>query len=246
MDVQPLTDEPKRHRIAFYQSALTLFAKQANNATDEDNDVGMNESEGELEEIDMDRPHCMTFIQFSRAKVLAVAEPVIDDSQIVGDLMLDPVEVMTGVPVATTMIEDTNGLADGAMAIAAGAKALAAGEEEMINNFEAELSMSSWEMNYANDKEVFAVVENTLLGFAALMSIREKHVVMWNLEDDDPSDVRNFIPGYLVKISNSVYEIVDDKDDICFATVAMEGEDGLKELWGTIVKFPLDEFVELA
>jgi hypothetical protein len=31
MEVQPLTDEQERHRIAVYQSVLTLFAKQANN-----------------------------------------------------------------------------------------------------------------------------------------------------------------------------------------------------------------------
>ena len=31
MEVQPLSDEHKHHRITFYQSALTLFAKQANN-----------------------------------------------------------------------------------------------------------------------------------------------------------------------------------------------------------------------
>ena len=31
MEVQKLTDEQKRHCIVFYQSVLTLFAKQANN-----------------------------------------------------------------------------------------------------------------------------------------------------------------------------------------------------------------------
>ncbi len=31
MEVQKLSDEQKRHCIVFYQSALTLFAKQANN-----------------------------------------------------------------------------------------------------------------------------------------------------------------------------------------------------------------------
>ena len=30
-EVQPLTDQQKRHRIAFYQSALTLFANQGSN-----------------------------------------------------------------------------------------------------------------------------------------------------------------------------------------------------------------------
>ena len=182
----------------------------------------------------------------SQFSLLAVAEPIIDDSQIVSDLILDSADVMTGVPAATTRIEDTHVLADGAtaLALAAGVKALAAGEEEIVNKFEAELRMSSWEMNCADNKEVFAEVENTLIDFIALMSIHEKHVVMWNLEEDDPSDVRNFVPAYLVKISNSVFEIVDDKDDIYFASLAIEGKDGLKELWGKIVQFPLDEFIE--
>ena len=90
-------------------------------------------------------------------------------------------------------------------------------------------------MNYANNKEVLTEVKSTLLDFAGLMSIREKHVVMWNLEDEDPSDVRNLVPAYLVKISYSVFEIVDDKDDICFASVTMDGNDGLNELWGTVI-----------
>ena len=62
--------------------------------------------------------------------------------------------------------------------------------------------MSSWEMNYANDKEVFTDMESTLLDFVALMSIREKHVVVWNLEDEDPSDVEISFLGILSRFQN--------------------------------------------
>jgi hypothetical protein len=60
----------------------------------------------------------------------------------------------------------------------------------MMEKFKVNLIMSSWERDYLNDKELFIQVENSLLDFAA-------DVVMWNLEDDDPSNVRNFVPTYL-------------------------------------------------
>jgi hypothetical protein len=56
--------------------------------------------------------------------------------------------------------------------------------------------------------------------------------------------VRNFVPAYLVKISNSVYEIIDNKDDICFASVSFDGDDGLIQLWGMVLKFSYDDFLE--
>ena len=41
-----------------------------------------------------------------------------------------------------------------------------------------------------------------------------------NLEDDDATDVHNFIPAYLVKVANNIFEVMDDKDDVCFATLS--------------------------
>ena len=55
---------------------------------------------------------------------------------------------------------------------------------------------------------------------------------------------RNFVPTYLVKILMLGYEITDDKDDICFASINFDGDGGLVDLWGTVIKFPTDEFVE--
>ena len=108
----------------------------------------------------------------------------------------------------------------------------------------AKLNMSSWEKAYQNDNELFSQVNNSLLDFAGGMSTRDKHVIMWNLEDDDPRDVRNFVPAYLVKISMLGYEITDDKDDICFASINFDGDGGIIDLWGTMIKFPTEEFVE--
>jgi hypothetical protein len=73
------------------------------------------------------------------------------------------------------------------------------------------------------------------------MRLRDRHVVMWNLEDDDATDVRNFIPAYLVKVANDVFEVMDDKDDVCFATLS---RDILSEMWGNEVRFPCSEFVQ--
>ncbi len=51
--------------------------------------------------------------------------------------------------------------------------------------------MTSWERDYLNDNELFTQVENSLQDFAADMS----YVVMWNQEDDNPSNVRNIVPA---------------------------------------------------
>ena len=69
---------------------------------------------------------------------------------------------------------------------------------------------------------------------------------MWSLQDnDDHSDVRNFVPCYLKKVATNVLEVVDDKNDICFATATFDDpDDGLINLWGTVLKLPTEEFVE--
>ncbi len=59
------------------------------------------------------------------------------------------------------------------------------------------------------------------------MHLHDRHVVMWNLEDDDATDVRNFIPAYLVKVANDIFEVTDDKDDVCFAMLL---KDSLSEM----------------
>jgi hypothetical protein len=76
------------------------------------------------------------------------------------------------------------------------------------------------------------------------MRLRDTRVIMWNVEDSDVTDHRNFCPAYLVKVSDSEYEIMDDGDDICFATLQMDGDDGLENIWGTFMKFPDDEFID--
>ena len=76
--------------------------------------------------------------------------------------------------------------------------------------FIVEMNMSMWEKPYQNDKELFTHVGETVLYFADDMCICDKHVVMWNLEDEDAYNVRNFVPAYLINISNAGYEIVDD------------------------------------
>ena len=68
-----------------------------------------------------------------------------------------------------------------------------------------------------------------------------RHVAMWNLEDNDTTDVRIFIPAYLVKVANSIFEVMDEKDDVCFA---MLSKDSLLEMWGNEVRFPCTNFVQ--
>ncbi len=52
-------------------------------------------------------------------------------------------------------------------------------------------------------------------------------MIMWNVEESDVADQCNFCPAYLVKITNTEYEIMDSYDDICFATRPLDGDDGL-------------------
>ncbi len=53
----------------------------------------------------------------------------------------------------------------------------------------------------------------------------------------------NFVPAYFVKILLTGYEIVDDKDEIYFASISFDGDSGLIDLWNTIIKFPTEDFV---
>ncbi len=76
------------------------------------------------------------------------------------------------------------------------------------------------------------------------MHLCNTRVIMWNVEESDVTDHHNFCPAYLVKVSNTEYEIMDDSDDICFATLQMDGDDGLENIWGTFMKFPVDEFLD--
>ena len=76
------------------------------------------------------------------------------------------------------------------------------------------------------------------------MRLHDTHVIMWNVEESDVTDHRNFCPAYLVKVSNTEYEIMDDNDDICFATLQMDGDDGLESIWGTFMKFSDDDFID--
>jgi hypothetical protein len=37
---------------------------------------------------------------------------------------------------------------------------------------------------------------------------------------------------------------MDDNDDVCFASLQLDGEEGMKALWGSYMKYPVDEFLE--
>ena len=109
-----------------------------------------------------------------------------------------------------------------------------------------EIGRSSWENNFLSDMELFGNVQVPLNIFLDGLRLREQRAVMWSLQDtDDHSDVRNFVPGYLKKVATNVFEVVDDKNDVCFATATVDDpEDGLINLWGTVLKLPTEEFVE--
>ena len=98
-----------------------------------------------------------------------------------------------------------------------------------------EMRMSSWEKAYLNDVEQFIGGDATHHLIPDEMCLHERHVIMWNLEDDNATDLQNFVPTYLVKVSNDIFEVMDDKDDMYFATLL---NDSLSEMWGNEVRFP--------
>ncbi len=64
-------------------------------------------------------------------------------------------------------------------------------------------------------------------------------------EDDvDSSDVHNYVPTFLVSDTQHVYEVMDNNDDICFALLQLDGEEGMKALWGSYVKYPNNKFLK--
>jgi hypothetical protein len=98
-----------------------------------------------------------------------------------------------------------------------------------------------WKQMLGDNPEANHVTLDIVLG----MKIRDDIAVMWCYDPSDIDDVRNFAPGILRRISNDKYEVMDDKDDICFAELSLDnGDDGLPNLWGTYLKIPTTEFVQ--
>jgi hypothetical protein len=99
-----------------------------------------------------------------------------------------------------------------------------------------DMRMSSWEKAYlANINSLLATMQ--LKTWLRVICI----CVMWNIEDDDALDVRNFIPADLVKVANNICKVMDDKDDVCFEILT---KDSLSEMWGNEVRFPCTNFVQ--
>jgi len=103
---------------------------------------------------------------------------------------------------------------------------------------------STWELHFKSDQEYHAQDGLTIGYIQKEMRLMWKCTVMWNVEGRDPSDIRSFVPAYLVKISKELYEVMDDYEDICFASLTMGGPDGVESLWGKDMKPPTFEFVE--
>ena len=111
-----------------------------------------------------------------------------------------------------------------------------------MEEFKKYLDMSSWERDFHTYQEMFGDGKV----YIDAMRLNEKRVVMWYIGEDevDSSDIRNYVPTILVRVTEHVYEVMDDNDDICFASLQIEGEEGMKNLWGTYIKYPTVEFLE--
>ena len=52
------------------------------------------------------------------------------------------------------------------------------------------------------------------------------------------------MPTILVKVTEYVFKTMDNSDDICCATLQLHGEEGLKALWGSCIKYPNVRFLK--
>jgi hypothetical protein len=117
-------------------------------------------------------------------------------------------------------------------------------EATSMIEFQKNLDMSMWERKYLQDKELFGDGEVSIHDIIHDMCLNEKRVIMWHIGDDDLTNVCNFVPAMLIKVTESIFKVMDNNDDICFASLQLDGEEGMKALWGLYVKFPNDKFLE--
>jgi hypothetical protein len=40
---------------------------------------------------------------------------------------------------------------------------------------------------------------------------------MWHIGENDLTDVHNFVPVMVIKVTKHFFEVMDDNNDICFA-----------------------------
>jgi hypothetical protein len=112
-----------------------------------------------------------------------------------------------------------------------------------IKRQKTEDNVSSWEHQYS-DIRVEQKGKVLTLDVVLALEIRQYICVMWNYDATDINDIRNFCPGFLRRISNDKYEVMDDRDDICFSELSLDGDDGLCNLWGTYLKPPTKDFID--
>jgi hypothetical protein len=69
---------------------------------------------------------------------------------------------------------------------------------------------------------------------------------MLHIGEDDVilSDVHNNVPKLLVQATQHVYEVFEDNVDIYFALLQLKGEEEMKALWGSYMKYPNNKFLE--
>ena len=119
-------------------------------------------------------------------------------------------------------------------------------QAKTMEEFKKNLDMSSWERDFHRDQDMFGDGEIDLETYIDGMRLNDKRVIMWYIGEDemDLSDLRNYVPTILVRVYEHVYEVMDDNDDICFASLQIGGEEGLKNMWGSFIKYPNVEFLE--
>ena len=55
------------------------------------------------------------------------------------------------------------------------------------------------------------------------MHLRDKHMIMWYIGEDDLADIQNFCLAVLVKAADHIFDLVmNDIDDKCFTMLKLD------------------------
>ena len=105
-------------------------------------------------------------------------------------------------------------------------------ESKTMQEFKKNLDMSSWERDFHRYQDMFGDGEIDLETYIDGMRLNDKRVIMWYIGEDemDLSDLRNYVPTLLVKVTQHIYEVMDDNDNIRFALLQLEGKEGMTAL----------------
>lgn len=76
------------------------------------------------------------------------------------------------------------------------------------------------------------------------MRIRSSVAVQWCIDTANIMSAKSFIAAFLVKISKSIWELMDDKGELLLQQLDWDGDEGITNFFGTYLQQPNEAFCE--